>query len=65
VLGRTIVHVGDHGAGQVAKACNQMVMVAAIQAVAEALHLARAAGVAPERVLQALAAVRPAAGCSP
>ncbi|MEF8704373.1 MAG: NAD(P)-dependent oxidoreductase [Candidatus Accumulibacter sp. UW26] len=53
-LGRTIVHVGENGAGQVAKACNQMVMVAAIQAVAEALHLARAAGVAPERVLQAL-----------
>jgi 2-hydroxy-3-oxopropionate reductase len=53
-LGRTIVHVGEHGAGQVAKACNQMVMVAAIQAVAEALHLARAAGAAPARVLQAL-----------
>ncbi|HRL77796.1 MAG TPA: NAD(P)-dependent oxidoreductase [Candidatus Accumulibacter phosphatis] len=55
LLGRTIVHVGDHGAGQVAKACNQMVMVATIQAVAEALHLSRAAGVDPERVQQALA----------
>lgn len=41
-LGRTLVHVGDAGAGQVAKACNQMVMVAAIQACAEAMHLARA-----------------------
>lgn len=55
VLGKTIVHVGDSGAGQVAKACNQMVMVAAIQAVAEALHLSRTAGVDPARVRQALA----------
>ncbi len=53
-LGKTIVHIGDHGAGQVAKACNQMVMVGAIQAIAEALHLSRAAGVDPQRVRQAL-----------
>jgi 2-hydroxy-3-oxopropionate reductase len=39
----------------VAKACNQMIMVAAIQACAEAMHLARAAGVDPSRVSQALA----------
>ncbi|MDP1614076.1 MAG: NAD(P)-dependent oxidoreductase [Sulfuritalea sp.] len=44
-LGKTIVHVGDTGAGQVAKACNQMVMVAAIEACAEAAQLAAAAGV--------------------
>ncbi len=55
LLGSTIVHVGDHGAGQVAKACNQMLMVATIQAVAEALHLSRAAGVDPARVRAALA----------
>jgi len=55
LLGSTIVHVGDHGAGQVAKACNQMLMVATIQAVAEALHLSRAAGVDPARVHAALA----------
>lgn len=54
VLGKTIVHVGDNGAGQVAKACNQMIMVGAIQALAEALHLASAAGVDPTRVRQAL-----------
>lgn len=54
-LGRRIVHVGPNGAGQVAKACNQMIMVAAIQAVAEALHLASTAGVDPARVKQALA----------
>ena len=44
-LGKTVVHVGESGAGQVAKACNQMVMVAAIEACAEAAHLAKAAGV--------------------
>ncbi len=44
-LGKTVVRVGESGAGQVAKACNQMVMVAAIQACAEAAHLAKAAGV--------------------
>ena len=54
VLGRTLVHVGENGAGQVAKACNQMIMVGCIQAVAEALHLARAAGADPARVRQAL-----------
>jgi len=45
VLGKTIVHVGETGAGQVAKACNQMVMVAAIEATAEAARLAAAAGI--------------------
>lgn len=39
VLGRTLVHVGPAGAGQVAKACNQLVMVAMIQAAAEAFAL--------------------------
>lgn len=54
LFGRTIVHVGANGAGQVAKACNQMVMVAAIQASAEAMRLAAASGVDAERVRQAL-----------
>lgn len=54
-LGPRIVHVGPAGAGQVAKACNQMIMVAAIEAVAEALHLARAAGVDVGKVREALA----------
>ncbi len=53
-LGKTIVHVGGHGAGQVAKACNQMVMVAAIEACAEAMRLAAASGVDPERVRTAM-----------
>ncbi|RIX44625.1 MAG: NAD(P)-dependent oxidoreductase [Rhodocyclales bacterium GT-UBC] len=54
-LGKRIVHVGPSGAGQVAKACNQMIMVAAIQASAEAMRLAAAAGVDCGKVRQALA----------
>jgi 2-hydroxy-3-oxopropionate reductase len=53
-LGKRIVHIGPNGAGQVAKACNQMIMVAAIQAIAEAMRLAGAAGVDPAKVKQAL-----------
>jgi 2-hydroxy-3-oxopropionate reductase len=53
-LGQRIVHVGPSGAGQVAKACNQMIMVAAIEAVAEAMRLAAAAGVDCAKVRQAL-----------
>jgi 2-hydroxy-3-oxopropionate reductase len=53
-MGATIVHVGDPGAGQVAKACNQLVVASTIQAVAEALTLAERAGVDPRRVREAL-----------
>lgn len=53
-LGKTIVHVGDHGAGQVAKACNQLVMVVSIEAVAEALDFARVNAVDPVRVREVL-----------
>ncbi len=54
-FGKTIVHIGPAGSGQVAKACNQMIMVAAIEALAEALRLAQASGVDGEKVRQALA----------
>jgi 2-hydroxy-3-oxopropionate reductase len=53
-MGRTIVHVGDVGAGQVAKACNQLVVGATIEAVGEALVLAAKAGVDPAAVREAL-----------
>jgi 2-hydroxy-3-oxopropionate reductase len=55
VLGSHITHVGDSGAGQVAKAVNQVIVGLTIGAVAEALALARAAGVDPEQVRRALA----------
>ncbi|RXF41396.1 hypothetical protein EG864_15375, partial [Enterococcus faecalis] len=54
VLGKRIVHIGPPGAGQVAKACNQMIMVSAIQACAEAVSLANAHGVDVAAVRQAL-----------
>lgn len=53
-LGRTLVHVGGHGAGQVAKAANQLSLVVAIQAAAEACLYANAHGVDFARVLEAL-----------
>jgi 2-hydroxy-3-oxopropionate reductase len=55
ILGRTIVHVGSIGAGQVAKACNQLIMVAAVEAAAEALALAAKSDVDPAKVREALA----------
>jgi len=50
----TTTHIGPAGAGQVAKAANQIVVAVTIQAVAEALTLARRAGVDPARVREAL-----------
>lgn len=55
-LGKTITHVGGHGAGQVAKACNQIVQVINIQGIAEAMLFARANGVDCERMLAAISA---------
>lgn len=54
LMGKTVLHVGPTGAGQITKACNQMVMVAAIQAVAEAAHLAAANNVDFARVMSAM-----------
>jgi 2-hydroxy-3-oxopropionate reductase len=54
VLGENIVHIGDNGAGQVCKACNQTVIAQTIAAVGEAYVLAEAAGVDPARVREAL-----------
>ncbi len=53
-LGKRITRVGDVGAGQVAKAANQVIVGLTIGAVAEAFSLARAAGVDPSKVQQAL-----------
>ena len=54
VLGAAVTHIGGPGAGQVAKAANQMVVALTIQAVAEALVLARKAGVDAALVREAL-----------
>ena len=54
ILGKSTIHVGDVGAGQVAKAANQVIVGLNIGAVAEALALAECAGVDPSKVRQAL-----------
>jgi 2-hydroxy-3-oxopropionate reductase len=54
VMGGNIVHVGDSGAGQVAKACNQIVISAALLGVAEAFTFATRQGVDAAKVRQAL-----------
>jgi 2-hydroxy-3-oxopropionate reductase len=53
-VGKTIVHVGENGAGQVVKACNQIVVALTIEAVSEALVLGSQAGVEPEKILRVL-----------
>ena len=53
-LGRTIVHVGPVGAGQVVKACNQVVVALTIEAVSEALVLGSKAGVDPAVIIEVL-----------
>lgn len=53
-MGKNIVLVGGNGAGQIAKAANQLVVGVTIEAVAEALALAEAAGVDPAKVRSVL-----------
>lgn len=53
-LGKTILHMGDHGAGQITKACNQLALTVTAQAAAEALALARGCGLDPVRVHAAM-----------
>jgi len=53
-MGKNITHVGGHGAGQVAKGANQIVVALTIEAVAEALIFAKKAGVDPEKVRKAM-----------
>ncbi len=54
VMGDTITHVGPTGAGQTAKAANQIVVAVTLEGISEALVLASKAGVAPEKILEAI-----------
>lgn len=56
VLGKRITHFGPHGAGQTAKACNQILCAMNMTGIVEALHLARLSGIDPALVVEALAA---------
>jgi 2-hydroxy-3-oxopropionate reductase len=60
-MGKTITHVGDHGAGQTVKLVNQILVVGNMLAAAEALVFAQASGVDLEKTL---AAVTPGAAGS-
>ncbi|MFL9824452.1 NAD(P)-dependent oxidoreductase [Rhodoplanes sp. SY1] len=53
-IATTIVHIGDNGAGQVAKACNQICVAANMLGASEAVALALSMGVDPGRVREAL-----------
>jgi 2-hydroxy-3-oxopropionate reductase len=53
-MGKTVTHLGPAGAGQVVKACNQIVVALVIEAVSEALVLGSRGGVAPEKILNVL-----------
>ncbi len=53
-MGKNIVHIGESGAGQITKICNQMIVGITIQAVSEAITLAKSAGVHVEKVRDVL-----------
>lgn len=53
-MGKTITHVGEAGAGQIAKAANQIMVAAQMVAMGELLIFARKAGADPQKVVQAI-----------
>lgn len=53
-MGKTITHVGDAGAGQVTKACNQIMVAAQMVAMGELLVFSKKAGVDPQKVVEAI-----------
>lgn len=54
VLGNRVIHIGDAGAGQVAKSCNQVATALATQGVVEAFTLAKRSGVDLTRLREAM-----------
>ncbi|MCZ2900709.1 NAD(P)-dependent oxidoreductase [Burkholderia thailandensis] len=50
-----VTHLGDAGAGQTAKLCNQAIVTASVTAIAEAVGLAQASGIDAARLAEALA----------
>ncbi len=55
-LGKTVVHVGPSGAGQVVKLCNQIAGGLNLLAAAEAIQLARRSNVDPAKMLEVVSA---------
>jgi len=54
VIGKTITHVGESGAGQIAKAANQIMVAAQMVAMGELLMFAKKAGADPAKIVQAI-----------
>jgi 2-hydroxy-3-oxopropionate reductase len=54
VLGKKITHVGEAGAGQIAKAANQIMAAAQQVAMSELMIFAQKAGASPQRVVAAI-----------
>ena len=53
-MSKSVTHVGATGAGQVAKAANQIMVAAQMVAMAELLVFSRKAGVDPRKVVEAI-----------
>lgn len=53
-MGKTITHIGDSGAGQIAKAANQIMVAAQMVAMAELLIFSQKAGADPRKVIEAI-----------
>jgi 2-hydroxy-3-oxopropionate reductase len=53
-MGKTVTHVGDSGAGQIAKAANQIMVAAQMVAMAELLIFSKKAGADPQKVVDAI-----------
>lgn len=54
VMGKTVTHVGESGAGQIAKAANQIMVAAQMIAMGELLVFAQKAGADPQKVVEAI-----------
>ena len=53
-IGKTFVHIGPTGAGQITKSCNQLVISATMMAMSEAVALCKKQGIDPEKMRLAL-----------
>lgn len=53
-MGKTVTHVGEAGAGQIAKAANQIMVAAQMVAMGELLIFAKKAGADPQKVVEAI-----------
>lgn len=55
MLGKTIIHLGPLGSGEIAKACNQIIVGGTLTAIAEAVNLGRKAGLDTKALIDILA----------